>query len=159
VALPPQRLPSRDNDSLRVLSEAATAGAEPDRTNWSFDSPYAPSSQYPSHDLPNQAARSQSDAAYSNAGNYASTVMSTPGSTNQQGLSANDASAYANMLDPSFAKQSGGPEWTQGLDFEQAIDVALSGLDFSGDLYTSFFGDGADAFQIPADAAANGGRW
>ncbi|THY97330.1 hypothetical protein D6C92_03455 [Aureobasidium pullulans] len=155
----PQRLPSRDNDSLRVLSEAATAGAEPDRTNWSFDSPYAPSSQYPSHDLPNQAARSQSDAAYSNAGNYASTVMSTPGSTNQQGLSANDASAYANMLDPSFAKQSGGPEWTQGLDFEQAIDVALSGLDFSGDLYTSFFGDGADAFQIPADAAANGGRW
>ena len=85
--------------------------------------------------------------------------MSTPGSVNHQAMSANDASAYASMLDPSFAKQSGGAEWTQGLDFEQAIDVALSGLDFSGDMYTSFFGDGADAFQLPPDAAASSGRW
>ncbi|KAI5197419.1 hypothetical protein E4T42_08286 [Aureobasidium subglaciale] len=156
----PQRVSSRDNDSLRVLSEAATAGADQSnqRANWGFDSPYAPASQYPSHEAPNQTSRSQSDA-YSNPATYAPTVMSTPNSVNQQVMSANDASAYANMLDPSFAKQIAGTEWTQGLDFEQAIDVALSGLDFSGDLYTSFFGDGADAFQIPPDAAANGGRW
>ena len=152
-----QRLSSRDNDSLRVLSEAATAGAQQShqRSSWSFDSPYTPASQYPSHD---QSARSQSDA-YNNPANYASTVMSTPGSGAHQAVSANDASAYASMLDPSFAKQLGGAEWTQGLDFEQAIDVALSGLDFSGDMYTSFFGDGVDAFQLPPDAAAASGRW
>ncbi|KAG9884909.1 hypothetical protein KCU94_g17932, partial [Aureobasidium melanogenum] len=153
-----QRLSSRDNDSLRVLSEAATAGAEQShqRSSWSFDSPYTPASQYPSHEVPNQASRSQSDA-YSNPTNYAS--MSTPGSGPHQGVPANDVSAYASMLDPSFAKQLGGAEWTQGMDFEQAIDVALSGLDFSGDMYTSFFGDGADAFQLPPDAAAASGRW
>lgn len=155
-----QRFPQRDNDSLRVLSEAATAGAEQaqQRSGWNFDSPYnAPS--YPSNagETPNmQQSRAQSDA-YSSGPNYSSTVMSTPGSINQS-LAAPDGTAYANMLDPAFAKQAGNAEWTSGLDFEQAIDVALSGLDYSGDLYTSFFGDGADAFQIPPDAAA-AGRW
>lgn len=153
------RLP-RENDSLRVLSEAATAGAEHSHqrhSGWNFDSPYgAPSSNYPTNSPTNHPSRSASDAPYGSAPNYVSTVMSTPGSSNQP-MSSADASAYAQMLDPSIAKQPS--EWTQGLDFESAIDVALSGLDFSGDLYTSFFGDGADAFQIPPDAAAAARGW
>lgn len=161
------------SDNLRLLSEAATAGAEqssgggqpiPERsTAWSFDSPNTiryPQYSARSGDTPGALSRTGSDSQTynSNIQNASASSAVTPNSIGGYGTGFPTNDPYGNM----FMKQDGTVDYTAGMDFEQAVDVALRDLDFSGDLFGSFFGNGADAFQIPSDATNAGGangRW
>ncbi|GAB7350183.1 hypothetical protein MBLNU459_g0846t1 [Dothideomycetes sp. NU459] len=166
------------NDNLRLLSEAATAGADQSSTgghlgqgrsgNWTFDSATTiPYSQYSAQNsetpgaLSSAHSTSESQLYASNSGpNGAASSAVTPNSIGgfNNGFSSNDP--YGSMLGQT-PKQDG-VDWMAGIDFEQAVDVALRDLDFSGDLFGSFFGNGAEAFQIPSDAAGTtgaNGRW
>lgn len=172
----PAQYPSKGNgnDNLRLLSEAATAGANQGSsgtqqgqgrsTNWSFDSSNPlPYSQYAARSGETPGALSRTGSA-SEAQMYAASAQNassavTPSSIGgyNNGFANNDP--YGNMFGQNMKQD--GVDWTAAMDFEQAVDVALRDLDFSGDMFGSFFGNGADAFQIPSDAAGTGanGRW
>lgn len=116
---------SNSNDSLRVLSEAATAGANPQQqtANWSFDSPSAVS--YNPYGI-NSNSVGQGSAA-------SSTTVPTP----QPYSSGNYDPA---IFGPQGFQKGDGTDWTaaSNMDFEQAVNVALQDLDFSGDLFGEF---------------------
>ncbi|KAL1297954.1 hypothetical protein AAFC00_006464 [Neodothiora populina] len=136
---------SNSDDNLRVLSEAATAGANPQQPSaqWTFDGSSTPSV----HPTP-YSARNNSASAPS------STVVSTP-----QTYAGNNDAAYGgnnNVFTTQDFGMNDGLDWAAGLDFEQAVNVALQDLDFSGDLFGSFYGNGADAFQISSDVVNAG---
>lgn len=190
-----ERYPPRsksDDDSLRVLSEAATAGAKSQHqphaqqqqssqqrqgsASWGFESPSAV--PYPPY---NMRGNNQQGGYPQDGGTPAttSTVM-TPGPYPNDGYNNNN-----NMF--STQQQGFGKgndiDWAAGMDFEQAVNVALQEMDFSGDLFGefcpflfrhfhfpstrddpadmnetgSFFGNGADAYQIPPDNMGGSG--
>lgn len=129
---------NNSNDNLRVLSEAATAGANSQQqtssTNWNYDSPS--SLPYPPYNHMRSNSASNAHDAATSAGS--STVMSTPqaypASSSDNWFSNN--TFQQSQQQQRFGKQdNSGMDWTAGMDFEQAVNVALQDLDFSGDLF------------------------
>ncbi|KAF2151805.1 hypothetical protein K461DRAFT_257249 [Myriangium duriaei CBS 260.36] len=129
------------------------------------DAPSLASSEGWTFDSPNPFSHAQQRNA-SGSQTSGRTVDTTPNATPGLGFFLQEGGQGKAGQNPLYAGDmfgSGGMggenfDWAAGMDLDQLLDGAFRDLDPSGDLGGWFLGDGAGAYQLPAEGTALGGN-